>query len=157
MVATPCERFEDREFHGRCFTSEPQLQVVAEHPPRKVLSVVIPVFNERNTIAFVLPRVVDALPSVQKEIIIIDDGSTDGTREWLARNLTDEALYHAIAVDEDGDLVLSKAGGVSGFSFKVFFHERNKGKGGALQTGLRVATGDVVVIQDGDLEYDRSE
>ena len=134
---------------------EPQRRVVVEEPLRQVLSVVIPAFNERNTIASVLLRVVDALPAVQKEIIIVDDGSSDGTREWLALNISNDALYHGLAIDENGDLILSKAGGgVTRFSFRVVFHERNKGKGGALQTGLRMATGDVVVIQDADLEYD---
>jgi len=93
------------------------------------LSVVIPVYNERATIL----RVVAAVQGVDldKEIIIVDDGSTDGTREALA-TIDDPAV-------------------------RVLFHERNLGKGAALRTGFAAAQGDVVVIQDADLEYDPHE
>jgi len=95
------------------------------------LSILIPCFNERETIATVLTRVgnCDYHP---KEIIVIDDCSTDGTREFLAKR-------------------------AAGASERILFHERNQGKGAALRTGFAVATGDVVIVQDADLEYDPSE
>jgi glycosyltransferase involved in cell wall biosynthesis len=96
--------------------------------PRKFkMSVVIPVFNERKTIQQVLANVV-ALP-IPKEVIVVDDASTDGTRELLAQ-------YEA-------------ANGVH-----IIFKPQNEGKGAAIRTGLRRVSGDVVVVQDADLEYD---
>jgi len=94
-----------------------------------VLSVIIPAFNEIDTIENCLKAVLAT--SFKKEILIVDDGSTDGTREYL-KNLSKP------------DIV-------------VKFHEKNKGKGSAIQTALDHMTGDIVVIQDSDLEYDPSE
>jgi glycosyltransferase involved in cell wall biosynthesis len=90
------------------------------------LSVVIPVYNEKGTIREIYDsvRAVD----IDKEIILVDDCSTDGTREIL-QGLADETT-------------------------RVFMHDRNMGKGAALRTGFRNATGDIVIIQDADLEYD---
>ena len=98
----------------------------------KTLSIVIPVFNEMSTIAQILDRVRMA-PSLglTKEIVVIDDCSTDGTREYLS-NLTENGV-------------------------RCFFHQRNQGKGAALRTGFAQATGDVVLVQDADLEYDPDE
>jgi len=118
------------------------------------LSVIIPAYNERQTIAACLQRVVAALPEVPKEIIVIDDCSRDGTREWLEKNLTQvEGTQCAVAIDEQGDLTLVP-GNASAVAFRPLFHPHNRGKGGALQSGLRAVTGEVVVIQDADLEYD---
>ncbi|HUJ19303.1 MAG TPA: glycosyltransferase family 2 protein [Nitrospirota bacterium] len=90
------------------------------------LSVVIPVYNEKTTIEQLVDRV--KAVKVPKEIIIVDDCSCDGTRE-IIRGLADDMV-------------------------SVVLHQRNMGKGAALRTGLRHATGDIVVIQDADLEYD---
>lgn len=98
------------------------------------LSIIVPAYNERETIEEILRRVrkapLDADLNVEKEIIVVDDGSTDGTREILAR-----------IASEHPDI-------------KVLFHDRNRGKGAAIRTALQHVTGDYVVIQDADLEYD---
>ena len=91
------------------------------------LSVIVPVYNEERTIATILERV-RAVP-VRKEIIVVDDCSTDATREVLQ-----EEVIH----DDT----------------RVFLHKTNLGKGGAVRTGLSKVRGDIVIIQDGDLEYD---
>ncbi len=95
-----------------------------------LLSVVIPVFNEAATLETLVERVC-AVP-IRKEVILVDDGSTDGSREILAR----------LAAPPD---------------LRVIYHERNQGKGAALKTGFSDARGDVVVIQDADLEYDPAD
>src|SRR6478735_8732331 len=93
------------------------------------LSVVIPVYNERQWIREVMRRV-EAVP-IPKEIILVDDCSNDGTRDILKE------------FAEQGH--------------RVIYHDKNQGKGAALRTAIREATGDVVVVQDADLEYDPAE
>ncbi|MGD9600879.1 MAG: glycosyltransferase family 2 protein [Gammaproteobacteria bacterium] len=118
------------------------------------LSIVIPAYNERQTIGACLVRVAAALPDVPKEIIVVDDCSRDGTRDWLERNLRHlQARDCALQLNGDGDLEVI-SGGSCELEIRALFHSLNKGKGGALQTGLRAVTGDVIVIQDADLEYD---
>jgi glycosyltransferase involved in cell wall biosynthesis len=124
------------------------------------VSVVIPVYNEVATIGTIVREVANALPEVSKQIIIVDDCSRDGTAEWLRRNLGDaEGVWHSISVNDDGDLELRRqqASNIGGFEFTVGFHERNRGKGGAVRTGFEQASGDVIVVQDADLEYDPND
>ncbi len=93
----------------------------------KKVSIIIPVFNEKNTIKELLEKVKNAnFANLEKEIILVDDCSTDGTTEIL-RELNKD--------------------------YKVFFHEKNQGKGAAIRTAIKEVTGDFVVIQDADLEY----
>ncbi len=94
------------------------------------LSVIIPVYNEAETLDPIVAAVA-AVP-VEKEIILVDDGSTDGSREKLQQ-----------FENQDG--------------IRVLYHERNQGKGAAIRTGVAAAEGDLVIIQDADLEYDPRE
>lgn len=94
------------------------------------LSVIIPCYNEAQTIDKLLEAVLSS-PIEDKEIIIVDDGSSDGTRIYLS--------------------------GVQDPRIKVVLHEHNQGKGAALRTGFRHATGDICIVQDADLEYDPQE
>ena len=122
-----------------------------------VLSVIIPVYNERSTLGDVLLLVAHALPSVPKEIVVVDDCSVDGTRDWLKANCPDGTLRcSALELDERGNLAPADDGGTP-ITLRTHFHERNAGKGAGIQSGLALVTGDVVVIQDADLEYDPSD
>ena len=123
-----------------------------------ILSVVIPVFNERQTLPAVLPAVAAALPEVQKEIVIVDDGSTDGTREWLRATFPDDGgSYAAIETGESGIVLQPAPGTGAPITIRVLYHPANRGKGGALQTGFAAATGAILVVQDADLEYDPND
>jgi glycosyltransferase involved in cell wall biosynthesis len=94
------------------------------------LSVVVPVFNERNTLVEIVRRMrhVQLPEGIDREIIVVDDGSSDGTREVL-KQLGDSTV-------------------------RVVMHQQNRGKGAAVRTGFQHATGDYVLVQDADLEYD---
>ncbi len=120
-----------------------------------MLSIVIPVYNERATLGRALADAAAALPEVAKEIIVVDDGSRDGTREWLAAQAPSGRLEGAsLTLDAAGNL--AAAPGV-GTALRVVLHERNRGKGAALRTGFGAVEGDIVVIQDADLEYDPAD
>ena len=91
------------------------------------LSIIIPVFNEKKTVLEILKKIEEiSLPKIKKEIILVDDGSTDGTREIL-KGLEQK--------------------------YQVIYHKKNMGKGTALRTGFAAATGDIILVQDADLEY----
>lgn len=121
------------------------------------LSVVIPAYNEIDTIHKILSLVIEALPDVTKEIIIVDDYSHDGTREWITKyisGLTEEYYSFEYEAEKGVDVRENGSEKHGRFCFKTLFHEKNMGKGAALRTGLKEVTGDVIVIQDADLEYD---
>ena len=90
------------------------------------VTVVMPAYNEIDTIQPILDRVKST--GIPAEIVVVDDGSTDGTREWLTA-LRDDKV-------------------------RVILHEKNMGKGAAVRTGIQNAKGDIIIIQDADLEYD---
>lgn len=97
------------------------------------LSVVMPVYNERRTISQIIEKIAAIkLSGITKEIVVVDDFSTDGTREALA--------------------------GIKGKTdIKIIYHEKNQGKGSAVRTGLQHATGDIIIFQDADSEYDPAD
>jgi glycosyltransferase involved in cell wall biosynthesis len=109
------------------------------------ISILVPAFNEIGSIAEVLDAIRASLPGVIKEVIVVDDGSTDGTRAWL------QERFPAIS---ENNLVIAEDAARGECTVRVIFHAVNKGKGRAIQTALRAATGTVLVIQDADLEYD---
>jgi glycosyltransferase involved in cell wall biosynthesis len=122
------------------------------------LSVVIPVYNEHQTLGTILVLVGRALPHVSKEIVIVDDNSKDGTCEWLKFNFPHgERGGSTVDLDTNGNLVFNQAPGPSTVIMRPIYHEQNKGKGGGLQTGFSAVTGDVLVIQDADVEYDPND
>lgn len=123
-----------------------------------MLSVIIPVFNERATLPKVLAAVTNALPAIAKEIIVVDDGSSDGTRQWLKETFpTDRARFTRFEVDAVGTPLPLVNGTGPDVELIVLYHASNTGKGAALRTGLKSARGEVIVIQDADLEYDPQE
>lgn len=91
------------------------------------LSIIVPVFNEESTILEVIKRLLDTSFFVDREIIVVDDGSTDKTREYLKKIKSNQV--------------------------KIIYHKKNSGKGEAVKTGIKNSTGDYIIIQDADLEY----
>jgi glycosyltransferase involved in cell wall biosynthesis len=104
-------------------------------PPQfKTLSIIIPCYNERETIEHVIASVIAVPIGLARELIIVDDCSKDGTRE-----------------------ILEQLKAPAGASLRVLMHERNQGKGAAIRTGMEHVTGEIVLVQDADLEYDPSD
>jgi glycosyltransferase involved in cell wall biosynthesis len=103
----------------------------------KKLTIVIPAYNESKTIHLILDKVraVNLLEDIQKEIVIVDDCSKDGTYETIQEYIQNNSVVE----------------------ISLYKHEKNQGKGAALHTGIKKATGDFVIIQDADLEYDPEE
>lgn len=117
------------------------------------LSVLVPVFNEAATVETLLERV--AAAPYRKQIIVVDDGSRDGTREKLARWCEMESRTGHKRVMHARTRADEPHAGVD--SIEVLYHERNRGKGAAVRTALARATAPLTIIQDADLEYDPSE
>ena len=103
----------------------------------QTLSIIIPVYNERQTVIELLQQVAQQPVPPRKELIVVDDCSTDGTREYLQQTNLQAAL------GADGQNIV-----------KLVLHDKNQGKGAGVRTGLAHATGEIVLIQDADLEYD---
>ena len=123
-----------------------------------MLSVIVPVFNEVATLPRVLLDVSRALPAVEKEVIVVDDGSGDGTREWLRANFpSGPRTGSRMAIGDDGQVVLTQDPQAARTTIRPLYHDRNRGKGAAVRSGLAVASGQVMVIQDADLEYDPAD
>jgi glycosyltransferase involved in cell wall biosynthesis len=108
---------------------------VDRQKPLKTLSIVLPVYNESATIATTVIRVLTAESPLERELVIVDDFSTDGTRELLPE-------------------LVERMSQSSGIPIQLVMHDHNQGKGSALRSGFQHATGDVILIQDADLEYD---
>ena len=117
-------------------------------PPPEI-SVLIPAYNEIGTIAQIIDMVATSLSGVRKEIVIVDDGSKDGTRDWLSNRYKTTPEQDFIKLRESSVTAISDE-----CDIRIVFHSSNKGKGGAIQTAMRAATGAVLIIQDADLEYD---
>lgn len=106
---------------------------------RPFLSVVVAAYNERETIEEILGRIAAAEPA-DKEVVVVDDGSSDGTAEFLRSVAGGETTFR----DPDGEPM----------EIRVLFHERNRGKGAAMRTAFGAVRGEIVLVQDADLEYD---
>ena len=103
--------------------------------PIRTLSIIVPCYNEESMIAVLLQKVADADCGLQKQIIVVNDGSVDGTAGEIEKFISSNPVIN----------------------IQLLNHERNKGKGACIQTALANATGEVVIIQDADLEYSPSE
>jgi len=123
------------------------------------LSVIMPVFNEKDTIREVIKRVlsVDVSPlGLERELVVVDDGSTDGTRELL-KQYQESSVKSQVDAEPAGLTHDARPARATHDDIKVIFHEKNRGKGAALRTGFEGATGDILLIQDADLELDPEE
>ncbi|MBI5056315.1 MAG: glycosyltransferase family 2 protein [Nitrospirae bacterium] len=97
------------------------------------VSIVVPCFNEVGTIGTIIKKIKDVNFDLEQEVIVVDDFSTDGTRKYLKSMCEDDN------------------------SIRIVYHSQNMGKGAALRTGFKAASGDIIIIQDADLEYDPND
>lgn len=118
------------------------------------LSLLVPCYNERELVVELLELVAKSLPGVAKEIILVDDGSNDGTRDVLSGRF--KAIVQQGALESGQTPIPAEAIGPE-CTISIILHDNNQGKGGAIQTAMRYCTGDVLVIQDADLEYDPAD
>jgi glycosyltransferase involved in cell wall biosynthesis len=141
-------------------------------PPQQdiVLSIVIPVYNERETLPRIMRAAMLLAPEVAKEFVVVDDCSLDGSREWLTnvfpekcqsvkgvrrdnQGRTEFLSPEAVCAEPEGSYELIPGQ----VTVRPVLHEKNGGKGRALRTGFAAATGDVIAIQDADLEYNPAD
>ena len=115
----------------------------------QLVTVVMPVYNERKTIETIIGRVQKV--EIPKEVIIVDDGSTDGTREWLYEQFGQASIDEEEGGKKFCDVLADRT------HVRVLTHLKNKGKGAALKTGFQHARGEIVIVQDADLEYSPEE
>ena len=115
----------------------------------QLVSIIMPVYNERKTIEAIVERVQKI--EIPQELIIVDDGSTDGTREWLYEQFGQDS------VDEEEGGKKPCESLIDRHQVRVLSHFNNQGKGAALKTGFKHARGEIVIVQDADLEYNPEE
>jgi glycosyltransferase involved in cell wall biosynthesis len=116
------------------------------------LSILIPIYNEVRTLEAIVSLIASALPNVDKELVLVDDGSKDGTRPLLERLFGPATPESALVAR--GPAAAAERPFAEKCTARLVFHDVNKGKGGAIRTAMSVCTGDTIVIQDADLEYD---
>ena len=118
------------------------------------LSILVPCYDEKSLVLELLDLVGAAMPEIEKEIILVDDGSKDGTRDVLTGRFGPASMESELIADP-ARLVRKPLSSTAAIG--IIFHDRNKGKGGAIQTAMRYCSGDVMIVQDADLEYDPAD